>query len=112
MKRRRFLALMIGTGVAWPMVVEAAQVGSVWRIGQVLSGTRDTVGNLGRALEQSLAKLGYVPGQNVVLTTRFAAPQAKAIEETIAASVPVSDILVTWSTLVAVSAKKVAPALP
>jgi hypothetical protein len=49
-----------------------------------------------RALERSLADLGYVQGRNIVLLHRFAGAQADKLEEAMISLVPQVDLLVVW----------------
>ena len=60
-----------------------------------------------RALEQSLADLGYVQGRNIALLHRFAGAQVDKIQEAIISLVPQTDLLVVWGNA-AITAKKFA----
>jgi putative ABC transport system substrate-binding protein len=59
-----------------------------------------------------LEDLGYVDGKNIILIERSAQSEPKAIEDTIAAVLPSVDILVVWSTLLAVIARKLTASVP
>jgi len=107
-KRREFI-VGLGSAAAWPLGARAQQQ-KVWRIVQVLP--LDAMGNLAKALEQRLANLGYVQGRNITLTNLVVPPQPQAIEEGIRSLLPGADLLVVWSTIGSVAAKKVAPSVP
>ncbi len=116
MQRREFIALLGSAAAAWPLPTRARQAtaaaGPVWRVGHILLGTPESFGHLAKALENQLADLGYVPGQNLVLVNRYTAPEPKSLEETIAALIPEIDLLVVWSTVGGVAARKLARKIP
>jgi putative ABC transport system substrate-binding protein len=75
------------------------------------TATPEIGGIFARALEQSLADLGYVQGRNIVLLHRFAGPQPDKIEEAITSLLPQVDLLVVWGEG-AIAAKKLAGGVP
>jgi putative tryptophan/tyrosine transport system substrate-binding protein len=112
MKRREFLGLIYGVALALPDEAAAQQPSKVWRIGQVIVATPERGEILAKALEQGLVDVGYAQGRNIVLLTRFASPQPGKVEETILALVPKIDLLVVWSTMGGIAAKKVGSSVP
>src|SRR6187455_160589 len=74
MQRRKFITLLGGAAVAWPIAVQAQQPERVRRIGVILATTADDaefqawVG----AFLQALALLGWTIGRNVRIDTRWA----------------------------------------
>ncbi len=76
------------------------------------SWTSDANGHLPQALEQRLVDLGYRLDETLKLVTRYVAPEPKALEEAIRLLIKEIDILVTWSTLAGVTAKKVTKDIP
>jgi len=70
MDRRAFITVIGGSVLAAPLTSETQQAAKVWRIGSVLVGTPETVGHLDRAIETSLAKVGYVSGRTLVSCNR------------------------------------------
>jgi putative ABC transport system substrate-binding protein len=102
---------MYVAAVALASAAAAQQPGKAWRIGHVSTGTPEIGGVFARALEQSLADLGYVQGRNIVLLHRFAGPQPDKIEEAIMSLVPQIDLLVVWGEG-AIAAKKLAVGVP
>ena len=83
MRRRDFVGVIYGAGLALPFGAAAQQSGKIWRIGDVEGSTPEISGIFARALEESLADLGYVQGRNVVLSHRFAGGRLDKMEEAI-----------------------------
>jgi putative tryptophan/tyrosine transport system substrate-binding protein len=108
-RRRDVVAFLGGAAVTWLRTSQAQQK-KVWRIGQVLAGTRESHGFLALALEERLSELG--DKENVVVIDRFARPEPKAVQEEIAAVSAQVDMLVVYSTIGGVAAKRVAPPVP
>ena len=112
MNRRAFLGLIYGAALALPDAGAAQQPSKDWRIGQVIVATPEQGGILATALEQGLSDVGYAQGRNIVLLTQFASPQPDKVEETIRSLVPKIDLLVVWSTMGGMAAKKVGSSVP
>jgi ABC-type uncharacterized transport system substrate-binding protein len=112
MRRRDLISLLGGAAASWPFGVRAEPVGKIWRVGQVFAGAPGTYGHLARAFEQRLVDLGYRLDETLTLVTRFVAPEPKVVEDAIRSLIKEIDLLVTWSTLVGVAAKKVAHDIP
>jgi putative tryptophan/tyrosine transport system substrate-binding protein len=111
MRRRDLIAVIYGAALALPWGAAAQQPGKVWRIGHVLTVPPEQGEPFARALEQSLADLGYVQGRNIVLLHRFAGAQVDKLEEAIISLVPQVDLLVVWGNA-AIAAKKLAVGVP
>jgi putative tryptophan/tyrosine transport system substrate-binding protein len=109
MRRREFIGL-VGGAAAWPTAALTQQVSPQIRICQFSpwQGTE----NLSRAFEKRLQELGYVSGKNVRLRNVFVAPQPKAIEDKLTEILPETDLLVVWSTVASVAAKKIVQSIP
>lgn len=67
MRRRDFIGVIYGAALALPCGANAQQPSKVWRIGDVLTVPPEQGERFARALDQSLADLGYVQGRNIVL---------------------------------------------
>jgi putative tryptophan/tyrosine transport system substrate-binding protein len=111
MRRRDLIAAIYGAALALPCGAAAQQAGKVWRIGHVLVVPPEQGEPFARALEQSLADLGYVQGRNIVLLHRFAGAQVDKLEEAIIALVPQVDLLVVWGNA-GMPAKRLAGGVP
>jgi putative tryptophan/tyrosine transport system substrate-binding protein len=109
MQRRDFITLL-GAAAAWPTSAHTQQSSSQIRIYQLFPGEYPE--HVARALEKRLQELGYVGGKNVRLRNVFVAPQPKAIEDKITEILPETDVLVVWSTVASVAAKKIAQSIP
>jgi putative tryptophan/tyrosine transport system substrate-binding protein len=75
MRRRKFIALLGGTVIAWPATARAQQSSRVRRIGIVMPFPKgDTEGEARiRAFKQELAKLGWTDGGNIEFDERWPA---------------------------------------
>jgi len=72
MRRREFITLLGGAGVAWPIAARAQQAPSVRVIGFLSSGSPDAYIQLLAAFRQGLTESGYVEGQNAAIEFRWA----------------------------------------
>ena len=71
MRRREFIALFGGVGIAWPLAVRAQQsTGPV--VGYLSSRSRTEDAQFVAAFLSGLKEAGYVQGQNVTIEYRFA----------------------------------------
>ena len=112
MRRRKFITLIAAASILGPVRAASQQGGKIWRIGHVTGSRSPSAERRVQALERHLAALGYVEGKNIALLHRFVASQREAREQAIAALTSEIDLLVVWSSLSAVAAKKVAPSVP
>jgi putative tryptophan/tyrosine transport system substrate-binding protein len=110
MRRREFITLVGSTVAVFPTLALGQQPSARMRICQVSpwAGTE----HLARAFEKHLLELGYINGKNVTVRDVYVTPQPNAIEDKIAEILPETDILVVWSTIASVAAKKVTQSVP
>ena len=75
MKRRKFITLLGGAAVAWPLAARAQQAERMRRIGVLMSTATDDPEGQARiaAFAQGLQQLGWTDGRNVRIDTRWAA---------------------------------------
>jgi putative tryptophan/tyrosine transport system substrate-binding protein len=71
MQRRKFLTLLGGAAVAWPLVAHAQQQ-ALAVVGFLQSGLASSNAHLIEAFRRGLAETGYVEGQNVTVEYRWA----------------------------------------
>ena len=71
MRRREFLGVL-GGAATWPVVAQAQPAGKILRIGMLDVASKSINAANVAALRQGLQQLGYVDGQNLVISYRFA----------------------------------------
>ena len=71
MQRRRFITLVGGTVIAWPLAARAQQP-TLPIIGWLSSGSPRTFAKFLRTFQQGLREQGFVEGQNVTIEYRWA----------------------------------------
>ena len=80
MRRREFIKLMAGSGLAWPIPSYAQQGERVRRIGVLFGQAADDQGQARIvALTQALKNLGWAGGRNVQMDVRWGAGNAEEI---------------------------------
>jgi hypothetical protein len=77
LRRRDFIAALVGAAVGWPLAASAQQP-KVPTIGALVIGNTDP-GEFWREFRQGLRDLGYVEGQNIRFEFRSAEGQANAL---------------------------------
>ena len=103
MRRRDFIAL-IGATAAWPVAGSAQRATKVWRIGYVFPGSPAMVDHFADVFEQRL--MSHFPSRDVSVVRRAVEP--KLVDQTVRELVPDIDLLVTWTTIGSIAAKKYA----
>jgi putative tryptophan/tyrosine transport system substrate-binding protein len=71
-RRRKFITLLGGAAVAWPLVARSQQAGSISKIGVLWPGASLPASPRMESFRQGLRLLGYVEGQNVAIELRYA----------------------------------------
>ena len=106
MERRTFMTLVSGGIVAAPLAAEAQTAGKVYNIGYLGLGS-SFAGPSRTAFYQSLQELGWIEGQNFVLTTRFAQFKSERLRELVAELVQRKvDVIVVSTAEAALAAKQ------
>ena len=113
MKRRKFISLLGGAAVAWPLAASAQQLVKRPIIGLVSIGASPTDPANFRPFLAQMRELGYVDGQNVTFDRRFAAGDDSLINGFVADLVrrPV-DVIVATGTREATAAKQATSSIP
>jgi len=111
--RRAFLGTLTGSLLAGPLAAEAQPVGKTYRIGFIVTATRDETGHLITALSEGLRELGYVEGRNLVFELRFAEGRQDRLPALAAELVQLKvDVLVTGSNPVIAAVKQATVTIP
>jgi putative tryptophan/tyrosine transport system substrate-binding protein len=110
-RRRDFIGIICGAGLALPVGAAAQQSGKVWRLGDLYLGPPEGARIYAHALERSLADLGYVQGRNIELLIRYTGSQREEMEEAIISLLPQVDLLVVRGNA-AIEARKSAGNVP
>ena len=113
MRRREFISLLGGAGVAWPLAARAQQPGRVWRIG-VLETTSMALNAANfEAFRQSLRDLGYIEEQNLIIEYRSAEGRGERFADLAADLLRLNiDVIVTRGTPAVLAAKKATTTTP
>ena len=72
MRRRKFISLIAGGAVAWPMAARAQQgerIQRIYRVAVLIHGPERAQGRRFEALRTGLRELGYIEGQNLKAIT-------------------------------------------
>ena len=113
MRRREFITLLGGAGVAWPFAARGQQAGKVYRIGilETIPASQNAA-NLD-ALRKGLRELGYIEGQNLSIEYSSADGFAERFPELAGELVRLKvDLIVTRGTPAAQAAKNATAAIP
>jgi putative tryptophan/tyrosine transport system substrate-binding protein len=107
LRRRRFITLLGGAAVAWPLAARAQQAGKVPRIGIIDDSP------IWNAFRHSLRDLGYLEGQNVAFEYRYAGglPDRLAWVAVELVRRPV-DLIATFGTPPSLAAKQATTTIP
>ena len=71
MRRRKFISLLGGTTIGWPLVARAQQA-SLPVVGFLNSASARGYASMAAAFKQGLKESGYADGQNVTIEYRWA----------------------------------------
>jgi ABC transporter substrate binding protein len=111
--RRKFVTLLGGALVAWPLVARAQQA-RIWRIGLLETSSASAARRLlWEALRQRLRELGYLEGQNIAFELRFGDRKSDRLSASAAELVGLQvDVIVTSGTPAALAAKQATRTIP
>jgi putative ABC transport system substrate-binding protein len=111
MQRRKFIALLGGSAVAWPLAARAQQPGKVHKIGYLSPSLPSPV--FRRPLFDTLRELGWIEGKNITFEYRYAEDRLERLPELAAELVRLNvDIIVAVGTLGPLAAKAATSTIP
>ena len=109
MKRREFITLLGAAAAAWPLAATAQQASKIWRMGFIARG-HETFYD---ALFESLGKLGYAEGRNLIVERRYAGDRTERFQEFAAEMVRLNvDIIIVVTTPAALAIKSATTTIP
>jgi putative tryptophan/tyrosine transport system substrate-binding protein len=109
--RRKFITLIGGAAVAWPLAARAEQARNVARIGY-LSPTAGRNPN-SHAFEGTLQQLGWVKGHNVIIEYRHTGGRQDTVAPLVAEIVGLGvDVIVAWGPPLSLAAKRATTQIP
>ena len=113
MRRRKFIKVIAGSVVAWPLAARAQQV-TMPVVGFFNHGTPEATAQFVAAFRKGLNETGYVEGQNVTVEYRWGYNDDKLLPELAADLIRrrVSVIATPMSTSAALAAKAATTAIP
>ena len=114
MHRRKFITLLGGAVVAWPLAARAEQVPKFSKIGVLWhAGSEKEEAVFLGAVRQGFEDLGYVEGQNIKLINTFAAEQYERFNANAAelVALPV-DVLIAVTAPAALAAQRATKTIP
>jgi putative ABC transport system substrate-binding protein len=108
--RRKFLAMLGGTAVAWPLAARAQQGGKRYTIGYFSAGWPDPLQDV---FTDALRESGWVEGKNVAFEFRYAQNRLERLPELAADLVRLKvDVIVGPGTLAPLAAKGATSTIP
>ncbi len=115
MKRRKFITLIGGAAIAWPLAAHAQQSDRVRRVGMLLGlGEKDPETN-GRvkAFRLGMRDLGWIEGRNVQVEYRFAGINLESINKHVAELIRLApDVIVANSSPVLAALRPATSTIP
>jgi putative ABC transport system substrate-binding protein len=112
MDRRRFLVASLAGVFANPLLAGAQATMKIRRVAVIYGSPLEMVAHLKKALEESLASMGYAKGHSLRLDlgTDGTPDQMRTVVAEVVASKP--DLIVVWSTIGAVAVKRATTTIP
>ena len=113
MRRRDFIAGIVGSATAGPLAAGAQQTGKLPTVGLIGAGTASTQGQLAAAFAQRLRELGWVDGHSVAIEYRWAEGRNERAAEMAAELVRLKvNVIVTSGTPATAAAQQATSAIP
>jgi putative tryptophan/tyrosine transport system substrate-binding protein len=112
-RRRKFLATLLGGAVAWPLVARAQHAGKLPTIGFLGGAAPSVQGQRVAAFVQRLRELGWIDGRDLAIEYRWAEGRNERSAEIAAEFVRLKvDVIVTTGTPPTLAAKQATAVIP
>jgi putative ABC transport system substrate-binding protein len=113
LRRRQFLTLLGGMGVAWPVPARSQQPGKQPIIGFFSALTSSAASQWTAVFVQRLRELGWIEGRNIAIEYRWLGGRTERAEEIAAEFVRLKvDVIVTHATAPVLAAKQATSVVP
>jgi putative tryptophan/tyrosine transport system substrate-binding protein len=113
MRRRKFISLLGGAAVAWPLAAHAQQPGKLPTIGFLGFNTPAAQSQWTTAFVQRLRELGWIEGRTVTIEYRWAEGHEKRLPEIADEFVRLKvDVIATWGTTSTLALKHATSVIP
>jgi putative tryptophan/tyrosine transport system substrate-binding protein len=110
--RRKFLAMLGGAAVSWPLAARAQQA-KVWRVGWIWIGRSAGISPELAGFRQGLRDFDYVEGKNIIVEYRFAEGRSDRIADLVAELMQIGpDVLVGLGNPVITALKNATTTIP
>ena len=116
MLRRKFIRIIGGTAIAWPLIAMAQQPSNkVWRIAHVYPGRYDNPADMALydVFRSELGKLGYIEGRNLVIDQRSADGKIERLPSLVSELIALRpDVIVAIATPAIAAAQRATSTIP
>jgi putative tryptophan/tyrosine transport system substrate-binding protein len=113
LKRRKFIALLGGTAVAWPLAARAQQAGKLPTVGFFSPNRASAQSEWTEAFVQRLRELGWIEGRTVSIEYRWAEGRTERLAEIAADLAHLKvDVIVTQGGAAVLAAKRATSVMP
>jgi putative ABC transport system substrate-binding protein len=113
MRRRDFIAAVVGSAASWPLAARAQQVSRTYRIGYLTGGSEAVRRPFLAAFRAAMRDLGYVEGTSFSIVTRYAEGKFDRLSELARELLSLDpDVLLVSTTPANIAAKRVTSSTP
>src|SRR5215831_10872232 len=112
-RRRKFILLLAGTALAWPIAAAGQTPRKTPRVGYIIGSTLEAGEHIFEAFRQGLREQGYIEGETIQLEVRWAEGRSERIPALVAELVDLNvDVLVVANSPAALAAKNATQTIP
>jgi putative ABC transport system substrate-binding protein len=111
--RRKFILLLAGTALSWPIAAAGQTPRKTPRVGYIIGSTLEAGEHIFEAFRQGLREQGYIEGETIQLEVRWAEGRSERIPALVAELVDLNvDVLVVANSPAALAAKNATQTIP